>query len=535
MKKTFLIALTLLTNFVFAQIQLSDYYDASSTNRQEFSYHIVVRIHKTTGATQFDTRYTATLVQASPDAKGFYNAYGDKKYYSCSQLGDVCKPNNLHLISIRVSYTCNGQQKANVVTFRNLNDVQQMNVAVGAGGEFCEAKDFSMKVMGAALEPMHLGQIMNKINQIGTTKTTQNISNNYNPTTQTISNNYNPTTQTNSKDTPSTESKSYELKLSDIGIPETNASTTSVYQKNYETGQQLSELANNIIDLFTPSPAEIQRREAAAAEYARQKKIAEDLYWEKRILDDRNRFDLLYLPLMDSAIKGNENARMILYFASSALFSTVKVPERQQWFNEAYNNKNPDAYMEVAQEKKEDANWILYAQNAANVGSVDAMLRLADWYDRNKKVIVSGITFTGGDDAKLALEWYTKAAENGSPNAMYYLGMIYKYGQTPSTDNGYGFLKKVFVKHNVVIDEKKALEWFEKSIQPNYPISLFATRWRTITANYVDLSSYFNKESYKELALIYKKGGIVPKDKEKAKELMGLYESYGSHYAKYKF
>jgi hypothetical protein len=162
MKKTFLIALTLLTNFVFAQTQLSDYYDASSANRREFSYNIVVKIHKTTGATEYDTRYTATLVQASPDSKGFYNAYGDNKYYSCSQLGDVCKPNNLHLISIRLSYTCNGQQKADVVVFRNLNDVQQINTVYGAGGKLCESLDFSMKVMGVVIEPIHLGQIMCK-------------------------------------------------------------------------------------------------------------------------------------------------------------------------------------------------------------------------------------------------------------------------------------------------------------------------------------------------------------------------------------
>jgi TPR repeat protein len=307
-----------------------------------------------------------------------------------------------------------------------------------------------------------------------------------------------------------------------------NSSTTSDYQKNYETGQQIGTLVVGIADLFTPSPEEIQRREQASAEYARQKKIEEDLAWEKRLIDDRNRFDLIYLPLMDEAIKGNENARMILYFASYHLLSTEKVPKRDSWFREAYENKNPDAYMLVAEEEKDKGNgWISYTQDAANVGSVDAMLRLADWHDRNH----------GGGDAKLALEWYTIAAEKGSPNAMYYLGMIYKYGITEDLSVGAvkNFRKKMHVKYDVIIDEEKALVWFANSIQPNYPLSLFATGNRTNLEYYTDLSSYFNKESYKQLSLIYKKGKIVPKDEVKAKELMSLYENYGRHYDKHKF
>jgi len=316
----------------------------------------------------------------------------------------------------------------------------------------------------------------------------------------------------------------------------TGSSAVDNFNKGYQQGQQIGEIAIGIASLFTPSPEEIQRREQASAEYARQKKIEEDLAWEKRKIDDKNRFDLIYLPLMDEAIKGNENARMILYFASYHLLSTGKVPKRDQWFREAYENKNPDAYMFVAQEEKDKGNdWISYTQAAANVGSVDAMLRLAEWYDRKKDVHLAGITWNGGGDSKLALELYTRAAEKGSPNAMYYLGMIYKYGQTPDISNGYGSLRKVFVKHDVVIDEEKALVWFAKSIQPNYAVSLFATGNETIYENYTDLTSYFNKESYKELSLIYKKGKIVPKDKVKAKELMRLYESYGKNYGKHKF
>ncbi|MGV9003429.1 tetratricopeptide repeat protein [Flavobacterium sp.] len=337
-----------------------------------------------------------------------------------------------------------------------------------------------------------------------------------------------PTNNSSSNNT----SNNYELKYSDVGIPQSTAPSKSDFQKNYETGQQLGQITNTIVDIFTPSPEEIARREKATAEYARQKKIEEDIDWKKRKIEGKDRFDQLYLPLMDTAIKGDENARMILYFASYRLFSTSKVPNRDVWFKEAFKNNNPDALMEVAEGKKKDADWIYYLQNAANVGSVDAMLRLADWYNRKKKVAIIDWSYGGGGDAKLAFELYTKAAQKGSPNAMYYLGMIYKYGQTSNEER---YITKTYLKYELVIDEKKALEWFEKSIQPNYPISLFATNSKTITESYLDLSSYFNKEAYKELSLIYAKGKIVPKDKVKAKELLNLYESYGSHYDKYKF
>jgi len=347
-------------------------------------------------------------------------------------------------------------------------------------------------------------------------------------------------TQSTSPSSPSTSSKSTNSQQTinpNDPNPMTNGTNgnykaqQSDFQRNYETTQLIVNTTEAIIDLFTPSPEEIARREEANAEYARRKKIEKDIYWEKRKIDDKGRFDILYLPLMDTAIKGSENARMILYYASFHLFSTAKVPNRNTWFMEAFKNNNPDALMEVAEGKKMDDDWIYYLQNAANVGSVDAMLRLADWYNRKKKV-VSAWSYGGGGDAKLALEWYTKAAEKGSPNAMYYLGMIYKYGQTSNDER---YIRKAFLKHELVIDEKKALEWFEKSIQPNYPISLFATSSKTIQETYLDLSSYFNKEAYKELSLIYAKGKIVPKDKVKAKELLNLYESYGSHYDKCEF
>lgn len=516
MKKTFLIALTLLTNFVFAQTQLSDYYDASSANRREFSYNIVVKIHKTTGATEYDTRYTATLVQASPDSKGFYNAYGDNKYYSCSQLGDVCKPNNLHLISIRVTYTCNGQQKADVITFRNINDVDQMAIAVGAGGKFCEAKDFSMKVMGAVLEPIHLGQIINKINQIGTTKITHNYSNNNNPTTQTVSNTHGQNTTSSSSTstitgTTTNDAKKHELKLSDIGISNGKSTTETQWQQNYQLGQ---DLGNTIVDIFSPSPAKLEKR--ANEEAAHKERLMNEAVAAGKVKDERFR-KLYYEPLIEKAERGDENARMILYFASEQTGRKKLVPKREDWLYEAFNKGNEDAYLEIAKKERRLGNeWIGYVQHVAHKGSVDAMIILARFHDLSPHY---SKTYS---NANLALEWITKAAEKGSPNAMYYLGMIYKYGIIEDLNDDRGNKnnrKSMHVQYNVPKDEKKALEWFEKSIQPDYEPSLYAKTEKEFGQNHINCS-YFHGDAYKELSIIYKEGKIVPKDKAKADELM---------------
>lgn len=169
MKTTLLLALTLVTIVATAQTQLSYYYNAAQTNRSEFSYNITVKIQKNAGETDAK-RYTAILVQAMPDAKGFYNP-SDSKLYNCSQLGNICNPNNFNLISVQIGYYCNGEKKIASATFRSLNEQRYLAVVLGAGGKFCESFDFvELKVIGAGLTPTHLGQIKDRISQLGDTK-----------------------------------------------------------------------------------------------------------------------------------------------------------------------------------------------------------------------------------------------------------------------------------------------------------------------------------------------------------------------------
>ena len=91
---------------------------------------------------------------------------------------------------------------------------------------------------------------IDKINQLGTTKNSQT-------NTGTSNGNYgnNPLSNNNN-----------------------NLSGNTSSQQGIERAQQITEVTTGLVELFTPSPEQIQRREQQAAEYARQKKIRDTRY-----------------------------------------------------------------------------------------------------------------------------------------------------------------------------------------------------------------------------------------------------------------
>lgn len=628
MKKILLITLILIANFVNAQTQLSDYYDASTTNRPEFSYNITVRIQKTTGATAYDTRYTATLIQALPDSKGFYNANKDGKFYTCSVLGNVCNPNDIHLISVRLSYTCNGQQKADVVVFRNLNDVQQINVVAGAGGKFCESIDFNMNVMGATLDPTHLRQIIDKINQTITTKTSQNNSTNKNPVIQ-----------ANTNQSENSESKNIETNTTTEQIPEsykgnpmtynTNTGSTALdsFTTGYQQGQQIADVAVGLIDLFTPSPEEQARKakeKLLAAQRAEEYRQAQLKLQYENEQNAKNEFSILltkYAPLSTE----NKNYLVINlmdnYISEKYNFDvSAMIPDWINWIKEAIASNDKFATVVFAGKAlgfnykkfqynigltKEDALKLLekvansdtefkpfvgisYEINkkiiseknkkkkviskevntfkttfvkegsAAEIVGIkkdDVILKINNEYQqdfaetiqkfkigtkvsitilREGKELIKDLTLgsaikdnykvdailllahnynlkTGGNDPEKALYYFTKAAENGSPNAMFALGEIYQ-------KNVFG-TKKINVKFKFKKNEEFALDWYLKSIQDtNYKASSIYWTYK--------VGSSFEPQSFDELINSYKKGIGCKKSPEKAEEILVLKNEY---------
>ncbi len=142
---------------------------------------------------------------------------------------------------------------------------------------------------------------------------------------------------------------------------------------------------------------------------------------------------------------------------------------------------------------------------------VDIMVDLAKFYNIKDHIY-------GGNDSEKALYWFTKAAENGSPNAMHTLGNIYLHGNTRQT------FPRFYVKYKVKKNEEISFNWFLKSISdPTYKpyLPLYKSdplfRFRSINPG-----SYFEVKSYDEVINMYKKGIGCTKSEIKANEIINL-------------
>lgn len=320
----------------------------------------------------------------------------------------------------------------------------------------------------------------------------------------------------------SNNSSSDSKSSSDVESPSSDVSSyTPTYSKQEITNQVVAGVAGLAGELLNDWNANRERKE----------KIRDAEYTES-ITRDRiklgNAFKNFYREEFESAELGNEKARMILYFASKALYHESFVPNGERWFREAVQNGNMDALLlnslgSLYDEKIDRDAAVLEVEKIANMGSVDAMVCLADWYD--SKTMREDLR--QGNDPKKAFEWYLKAAEKGSPNAMYRLGMIYTYGRTPNTSGGSGFMKKMHVKYDIVPDDEVAFGWFAQSQQPNYAESTYA---RSNSYNKYGsteyMLSFFDAKAYLEMAKIFRKGKVVEKNIKRAKELEALYEGY---------
>lgn len=225
------------------------------------------------------------------------------------------------------------------------------------------------------------------------------------------------------------------------------------------------------------------------------------------------KFRAEFLPLMKQAVNGDDDARMALYFAVGELdcYDYVSYKQREEWLKQALAHNNLNAILENSISLGYHGPESISAlEKAADLGSLDAMMILASWYNM-KTYKTYGVTFIGGDNPQKAIEWFTKGALSGCPVSMYHLGMIYKYGKTMTVR---GHLKKGMVIYGKeIINEKLAFEWFSKSIQyPTYKKSLFA---RSLQTHYWFLSE-FDPRAYDELAKMYTEGKVLPKDQAKS-------------------
>lgn len=305
---------------------------------------------------------------------------------------------------------------------------------------------------------------------------------------------------------------------------------------NDKTVEAVGQLSDAVAPMLEQWANNIQKRRDAEQkiyeENQRKQAVAKVKEAEERFLSSR------YLEkYMDKAKRGDVTAQMILYYASWALYSKEHVPQRDVWFNQALANNNLDALLQSSnvwdnQKFYDDPHSIMITvEKAANLGSVDAMVILGEYYDKTNVRVGQG-NHKGGENPAKAIEWFTKAAEKGSPNAMYYLGHIYKYGRTPEVSDGFGFMKKMYNNYKELIDEKTAFEWFSKSLLPNYEVSLF-NRYNSPFSSYA--GSEFNARTYLELSYFYKEGKFVEKDVKKAKMLENIYKNIRTDYKAFSF
>lgn len=351
---------------------------------------------------------------------------------------------------------------------------------------------------------------------ISTTTTQNSGSSNTLSTSSTATAQYSSTNKSITTSQTTTQIPSLESQYAKLGIP-ANTPTNTKQELTNQMVTQGSAVLGSLVDEMNVS---LERREARLdAEYKSKISAESDA--------KTNKFKIEFLPLMVRAQKGDEEARMILFFASDALEKEYLVEERFQWLEEAIQNNNTDAIIFSARtllySKENEAIPLL--EKAANLGSSDAMLLLASWYDKKEYLYKSK---NGGENEQKALEWYNKAAETGSPKAMFYLGVIYKYGRTLGyMRNNFGSYK-TRIKYNIPKNEKLAFDWFSRA----YTLSNYKkTPYARAKIEYFTLISDFPINSFtpivfEELAKIYKEGKVVPKDKEKAKEFETLAKSY---------
>lgn len=301
--------------------------------------------------------------------------------------------------------------------------------------------------------------------------------------------------------------------------PMTNNNPQPTYN-NDKTVEAIEQISNTLSPLLDEWAKNAQKRREVEQE---QQRIYEARN-EKITANNEQYYQTNFLNKYLSAAKnGDEKARMILVceILSNAFYKKTMLPDLKNWTITAASNNNFDALnyighiAKILGKTQPDPTFgftlnegLKMLEEAAKLGSVDAMIQLGNYYDNKSSTY-------GGKDAEKAFYWFSKAAENGSPNGMYYMGMIYRYRQTID--------KNYVVKYKVPKNDPVAFKWFVKSLSNiNYAESLFHKSNNSIRGFG---GSCFEIDSYKELSLMYEKGIGCEKNIEIANKLNEEYKT----------
>lgn len=504
--KRIILFLLLIPFFNYGQTStqiLNGFYNASTN--YGFSCNVQVQITKSIIGNKIIFKSKLLSVKMA-DTKGWYDN-SMHKYYSCDLVGNYCVifP---QFLDVKTEY---GDLPFDSYSFAYVGEervIYESTVAIFKSVTGGNVATFKIPAISQVIithkQDAPIWDKLSRIRQSGSS-TSGAYSGNSNPLSSTSSStNTNPlpskTVATKSNIDPNTGLMTNPLSYS---APASN-------NKFVKDVQLTTQAVSAAIDLFTPN-AEQQERRRIQQEKLEQQKLQEEEEENKkiwaRIKNKEKRYLEYYQPKYYEKAKAGDNySKMVLYYASDKLICKNLLPERETFFKEALANKSLSALLEDCYDRSlwghmEDIkNLNQMIDLATNKNNVDAMVCLANYYDRNKGGLDGKGLLPGGENNETALHWYEKAAELGSPNANLALAKIYsyQYSQGANYDGVNKYLKKIYVKYNVEKNEKKALEYLLKAENPNYKSSLFAF------ANHD--GSYFKQNVYNMLSVFYRKG-----------------------------
>jgi TPR repeat protein len=508
MKKLLLITLALASHFVNAQ-NIQAYSDATIDGRG-FSYNVQLSITplENNEVTQ-SGGWIVKIISVNPDSKGYYHKGKTDRYFSCSELGSICNPSKFNVILVKVKYQCENNAEK-LITFYGL-DREQTIVVRQKPNTKCNIELESVTVRNNTD-----GDIYHKrINELEYPQQNTSTTNNNLPS----SNYSNPIAKENKQT--STGMPANTSGNDPLANYNNNSAQNSSFEKGYQQGQQIVNVATDVIDLFSPTPAQIQRR----AEEQKQREKAEIV-----AQDNQNKAVRYFKTELDkylvAAENGDEKARMRLYFETRQYFRLYKysveymIPKAEEWLIEAAKNKNNFAMNIIGFNAIYFRSWQKYGYNvenfgynneqgmllleeSASLGSLDAMMTLAKYYNRKGKDY--------GSNAEKAFYYYSEASKKGSPTAMLHLGNIYR---DQNTDYG-GVKYKSIPKNNAI-----AFSWFCKSAA--------CTGFKETAFGELGFEngSKFEGKVYDELSTMFEKGLGVKKDKAIAEKFDKAYWDY---------
>ncbi len=489
------------------------------------------------------------IISVNSDSKGYYSKGKTNRYYSCSELGSICNPSKFDMVTVKVKYQCDNIGEKSVVFYGI--DREERIVVRQKPNTNCSIEFESVRVVGYDNGLVYRKRI-NEIEYPQQNTTTNNSaapsSNTGNPAMQkgsssevyingqgatksTSTGNTTQTTKTNvteTKATPVQKPDSYK------GNPMTY-NTNSGSNTNNSSNNVYKEASNALGSALTQWGDQMQVENEARAQ--RQREEAEKLAQKNSLIAKENQekgeryFKRQLDQYLIAAENGDENSRMRLYLEMQQVGRlwkydiSYKLPNADKWLIEAAKNKNNFAmdmigsqviYMKAfaeagyptgAEKYGMDYNQgLILLKESANMGSLDAMMTLANFYNRKGKYY--------GSNAEIAFNYYSEAAKKGSPNAMYYLGRIYRDKEISN------------IKYNHISkDNAIAFRWFLKSAAS---IEFQETMFGELG---VEGGSSFERSVYDELSTMYEKGLGIKADKEIAEKLKRAYYDYDYKYA----